>query len=386
MSVPKQPIVGIDIRLIGKQRTGDEVVFFNLTRALLKEGRGEFVFRLFTHEQDTSRLHELRSQLECVGRDDVEFVTLRFGSQRFFWNSIALPWELYRRPVHIYHTQYIAPLFIPRQVKLVTHIHDVSFAAHPEWIAPKDRLFLSLLIPRSLRRANQIVAPSLFTKQEIERYYPESVGKIVVIPNAAAKEWLRRPAKEDIEMVRRKFGLPERYLIAAGTMQPRKNIPLLIEAWAARPPALREVGLVLTGNRFGHHVDKRLPQGEKSQGIIFPGYVDVPTLQALVAGAELMVFPSLYEGFGIPLLESFAVGTPVLAANIPPFEEIAQGENCQLFDQTSLAEMQKNLYTLLVERKMGSRPIQSGNGTLQRYSWERSAVLLLSSYRQLLSL
>ncbi len=379
------PLLGIDIRLIGKQRTGDEVVFLNLTRSLLQQGKGAWRFRLYTDEGDTSRLQGVRELLECVGREDVEFCSLPAGRNRFWWNLWVLPRELAQRPVAIYHTQYIAPLWLPRQIALVTHIHDVSFAAHPEWIGAKDRLFLSWLIPRSLRRSKLIVVPSAFTQRETLHYYPESEGKIVVVPNAVAREWLT-PVTDDMKaLVREQFQLPDRYLIASGTMQPRKNIPLLIEAWSKRPVEFSSVGLVLTGNRFGHHVDQRLQEDGRVHDIIFPGYVDVPTLQALVAGAELVVFPSLYEGFGIPILEAFAVGTPVLAAKIPPFEEIGAAGACQFFDPTSLAEMQKNLYTLLVEKGLRNRLVQSGKEQLQRYSWEKSAVLLLSKYHQLLS-
>lgn len=374
------PILGIDTRLIGQERTGDEVVFFNLTRALLQEGKGQFRFRLFTHTKQAQKLTELRTVLECLDRDDVEFVALSMGKNRFLWNLWVLPWELWRRPVDIYHTQYIAPLWLPRQTKLVTHIHDVSFAAHPEWIAPKDRFFLNRLIPRSLRRSQLIVAPSQFTEREIEHYYPFTRGKVRVIPNAVGREWLTPVSSSEIEAVRKRFQLPERYILASGTMQPRKNIPLLIEAWAKRPAELHSVGLVLTGNRFGHHVDKRLQAVFAQEGIIFPGYVDMATLRALIAGAAAYVFPSLYEGFGLPILEAFASRTPVIASNIPPFQEVG-GQAFRAFDPLSLAEMQKSLYSLLVEIEQPKTLLQAGNERLHLFSWEKSAQLLLSEYR-----
>jgi len=377
------PLVGIDIRLIGQGRTGDEVVFFNLTRALLQEGRGQFSFRLFTHESNPKKLEELRIKLECVDREDVAVVSLPQGKNRFVWNMLVLPWELSRHPVDIYHTQYITPLVLPRKTKLVTHIHDVSFAAHPKWIALRDRFFLGLLIPRSLRRSNAIIVPSQFTQLEIERYYPYASSKIAVVPNAVAKEWLAPVVERDIDVVRQKFQLPKRYIIASGTMQPRKNIPLFIQAWAERPEELREVGLVLTGNRFGYHVDRRLSDEAISKQIIFPGYVDVPTLRALVAGAHVFAFPSLYEGFGIPLLEAFASGTPVLASRIPPFEEVG-GDAFLAFDPLSLAEMKKTLYSLLVEKDVALRLIQAGRERLQLFSWEKNAQNLLTIYRTLL--
>lgn len=378
------PIVGIDIRLIGKQRTGDEVVFFNLTRALLQEGKGQFYFHLFTHETEETKLIELRAQLECLGREDVKFVSVAFGRNRFLWNMLALPLQLFRQPVDIYHTQYIAPLFLPSRVKLVTHIHDVSFAAHPEWIAPKDRFFLHLLIPRSLRRSHKIIVPSQFTKNEIETYYPYTNGKVSIIPNAVGREWMDPVSAEEIQKVQKEYVLPERYIIASGTMQPRKNIPLLIEAWANRPAELQVVGLVLTGNRFGHHVDARLHDSQVIEKIIFPGYVDLDTLRVLVKGASVSVFPSLYEGFGIPLLEAFVSRVPVLASRIPPFKEVGGGAFLA-FDPLNIDEIKKNLYSLLIDRDAQKRLIQAGEERLKLFSWEKSAELLLTEYRALLA-
>lgn len=376
----KLQIIGIDVRLVSEERTGDSMVFRYLTRALLKK-RGEFHYRLYTHVTETEALDTLRHELECEGREDVEIVSLPGSHNRFVWNALTLPMELWRRPVSVYHTQYIAPLWLPRSVKLVTHVHDVSFAAHPEWIARSDRFFLNLLIPRSLRRSDRIVVPSQFTQEEIIRYYPVTQGKVMVIPNAVGEEWLE-PIEPDLrEVVRAKYQLPKRYIIASGTMQPRKNIPFLVEAWAKRPESLHEVGLVLTGNPLGHHVDTRVG-AVSTEGIVFTGYVPTAELRALMAEAEVLAFPSLYEGFGIPLLEAFAVGTPVWASDIPPFHEVG-GEAFASFDPTSLAEAQEILYSLFVDEAKQERLANLGCERLPAFSWSQSADRLSVLYRKL---
>lgn len=377
------PIVGIDIRLIGKQRTGDEIVFFNLTRALLQY-QGRFRFRLFTDETDREILRSLQTALGCAGREDVELVSLKWGKNRFLWNGWVLPWELFRRPVALYHTQYIAPLWLPQYVRLVLHIHDVSFAAHPEWIGWKDRLFLKLFIPRSLGRAVKIVVPSHFTQTETVKYFPATQGKISVIPNAAAQEWGEPISQTSIKSVREIYHLPERYIIASGTMQPRKNIPLLIRAWAERPAELTDVGLVLTGNRFGHHVDTQLYDPALTEKIIFAGYVDVATLRTFIAGAQVSALPSLYEGFGIPLLEAFAVGTPAVASHILPFQEVGGGAFLS-FDPTNLADLKKNLYSLFVDSSLRERLIHAGRERCAAFTWKRSAAMLLQEYEAIVS-
>lgn len=377
-----KPLIGIDVRLVTEDRTGDSMVFRYLTKALI-EHHPEYSYRLYTHVIDPLELNHLAEILGCKGRDNVTVVSLKHGGNRFAWNGWILPWELMRRPVDIYHTQYIAPLWLPRKIRLVTHIHDVSFAAHPEWIASKDRFFLSLLIPRSLKRAQKIVAPSVFTQSEIVTFYPYTQNKIEVVPNAVGDEWLSvSQSAINEETVREKYGLPQRYIIATGTMQPRKNIPYLVQLWRERPEELASVGLVLTGNPLGYHVDDSI-QSKSVGDIIFTGYVSIDELRVLVGGAELLVFPSLYEGFGIPILEAFAVGTPVLASDIPPFHEV--GENAATyFDPKSLAHGQEILYSLLVHEDQKKRLAEAGRFRLSHFHWKKSADILATTYESLL--
>lgn len=369
------PLIGIDIRLVTEERTGDATVALALTRALLQEGREKWRFRLYTH-LDAARASELCTLLYCEGREDVELVFLPAGKNRFLWNLWTLPRELRARPVEYYHTQYIAPLWLPQTTKLLTHIHDVSFAAHPEWIGWRDRLFLSLLIPRSLRRSSLILVPSQFTQKEVEQYYPYTQGKVNIVHNAVADEWLEPIPEADLSIVRERYQLPKRYIIASGTMQPRKNIPLLIQAWAERPESLRDVGLVLTGNRFGHHVDPWV-SALSLEGVIFTGYLTLTDLRAVMAQATVLAFPSFYEGFGIPLLEAFAVGVPVWASRIPPFEEVG-GTAPSFFDPHDLAEAKKTLYSLLVDPGARERLSMLGRERLSLYRWERSARTFLA--------
>ena len=181
-------IIAIDIRLLGKKRTGDERVFFNLTKALLALDK-ENSYVLLTDIVEPQKIAVIQGELACVGQENVRFVSLS-GRNRFVWNLFTLPWFLLRHPVDIYHTQYILPLWIPARTAAVTHIHDVSFAAYPNYIGLVDRFFLTLLIPRALRKAALVIAPSQFTKEEIIRFYHISAEKIAVIPNALSGDFL----------------------------------------------------------------------------------------------------------------------------------------------------------------------------------------------------
>ncbi len=374
--------VGIDIRLIGKGRTGDEVVFFQLVRSLIRRQDAGIRYELFTDESADDRLAALRLKLEALGRSDVEIVSLP-GENRFWWNGIALPWRLFQSPVDVFHTQYILPLCWPRGTRIVTHIHDISFRVHPEWISWKDRLFLALLIPRTLHRSDRIVVPSKFTRQEILDHYSVPETRVVVVENAAAEEWSLPLSGEEIDRVTKAYGLtPNRYVISTGTMQPRKNIAFLVEAFhTANRSHLLGLKLVLTGNPVGHNVDTRAIK-EEHEAIIYTGYVSDPDLRALVAGAAAYVFPSLYEGFGIPIEEALSVGTPVLASDIPVFHEVG-GDRITYFDPRMLAPLAETLYTFSIDILSAKREKKPFSGSERQYSWTKSAEKLALLYRSL---
>lgn len=376
--------IAIDIRLLGKKRTGDEAVFFNLTKEMLALNKQDD-FLLLTNERDPRQQTVLAERLGCVGQTNAHLVPLT-GKNRFLWNFLTLPWFLMRNHVDVLHTQYILPSFIPSRTKVALHIHDVSFRAYPQLIGLADRLFLSLLIPRSLRRADRIIAPSQFTKDEVVHWYAVAAEKVVVIPNAISEEFSQVVGTGKEAAVRKKYHLPERFVLYVGTLQPRKNIPFLLRAFALLRQRLPDSGLVLVGNRFGHHVDRDiesvLRELHLEQSVCFPGYIDQEDLPAVIRAAGVFVFPSRYEGFGIPLLEAMSQDVPVAASAIPCLEEVA-GEAALYFDPTSIASCEEKLYTLLTDNTLRESGISKGKDRLILYSWKKSAASLLALYESM---
>mgnify|MGYP001607682495 FL=1 len=377
----------IDIRLIGKKRTGDEMVFFELTRALLKQDT-ENQYLLVTDTDDPTVLSVIYARLECIGQNNVEVVSLS-GKNRFLWNLVSVPLFLLRRKVDVYHTQYILPFFVPHRTKVLTHVHDVSFRAYPELIGWKDRLFLSLLIPPSLRRADLILVPSQFTKDEIVRYYRIQPEKISVVSNAVSADFLESTRGAfDENALREKYHLPEKFFLSVGTQQPRKNLPFLIRSLALLQKRLPEAKLVIVGSRNAHHTDasiERVVTEEKlEESVIFSGYVDQKDLPALVSLAWVFVFPSLYEGFGIPLLEAMSQGVPVASSEAQALQEIG-GEAALYFDPTNLASCEEKLYTLYTDSPQRERLISLGKERIKSFSWEKSAGVLRQLYENISS-
>lgn len=443
--------IGIDIRNIGKKRTGDEAVFFGLVKALAlisdtsnlrahtnATKNKNIKFYLFTDIDNEKVLKNIKRDLGIERREDFEVVSLKTPSlilpiekgkklfnNKFIWNVWTLPRYLRKHPVDVYHTQYITPFFVSKKIKIITHIHDVSFKAYKRFIKWSDLFFLKILIPLSLKRADKIIAVSKFTKYEIVKYYKVNPGKAEVVYNAVSSLFGKGRVRERFEKrekkgntqisnsfqitlnppflkgekLKEKYGLPEKFILYIGTLQPRKNIPMLIKAYVKIKNKIPDIKLVIAGNREARNFDKKIyeviesfqippnppfPKGENSGDIIFPGFIEEKDKMDLIAMAHLFVFPSLYEGFGIPILEAMSRNVPVAASDIPSLSEV--GDNAYAkFNPRGLDEMAKILYTACINKSLRKKLINLGQSRARFFSWEKSAKKMLEIYKKLAS-
>jgi glycosyltransferase involved in cell wall biosynthesis len=270
---------------------------------------------------------------------------------------------------------------------VVNHIHDVSFCAYPHLIGQKDLFFLNLLIPRSLRRSDAIVTPSVFTKNEIMKYYGTDETKIHVIYNALGSDFLiHRGSGLSNETLREKYQLPEAYMLYVGTLQPRKNIPFLLQAFSELQTKVPAMKLVLVGNKAGHHfdgeIDKTIARLQLEEEVIFPGYVAAEDLTDVYRMAEVFVFPSLYEGFGIPLLEAMSMEIPVVASDQPCLKEIG-GEAALYFELGNVDSLVQILYSLKATPGQKDALVEKGKARIQDFSWQKSGAALKMLYQTL---
>lgn len=373
--------IGIDIRLIGKKRTGDEVVFLNLVKNLASiDSRNEYF--LFTDIEDKAKLDLISKSVDIYGKSNFQIVSLPVG--RFKWNFWALQEYLRKNPVDVYHTQYITPWFVPRSIKIVTIIHDISFNFFPQFIKFSDLFFLKILIPISLQRADKIIAVSEFTKSEIEKYYKINPEKIEVVYNSVEEGFLSDVVSEEEKgNIRKKYALPEKFILYIGTLQPRKNIPMLIEAFGNAEEKLDGIRLVICGNRNAHNYDKKIDEAIQKNAlenkVLFPGFIDEADKKVLFSLAHAFAFPSLYEGFGIPILEAMSQKIPVLASEIPSLKEIA-GEGALYFNAGSLDDFSKKLYDVCTDIDLRVKLAIKGKTRVSFFSWENSAKKTLAIY------
>lgn len=369
--------IGIDIRMIGKKRTGDEVVFFNLVKNLAEVDSKNKYF-LYT-DRDPKINEDLKTEIRKLNLKDNFKIVFVKETNRFCWNFWYLPNYLRKNPVDAFHTQYIAPFWLPKKVRLVLMIHDISFNFFPQFIKKSDLFFLKTLIPRSLKMAAKIIAVSDFTKKEIEKYYHIPAEKIAAIHNGVDFELFNRTiSTERLEEIKKKYNLPENFILYVGTLQPRKNIPVLIEALKDL-----DIKLVLAGNRKAHNFDKRINEtigkNNLEDRVIFPGWIEEEDKPALYKLARCFVFPSLYEGFGITIIEAMAAETPVVSSNKSCLPEIG-GAGAIFADPKNADEFAEKIHSVLLDANLRNTLIEKGREIAKSYTWQKNAKKTLEVY------
>jgi glycosyltransferase involved in cell wall biosynthesis len=369
--------IGIDIRMIGKKRTGDEAVFFNLVKNLA-EIDSENKYFLYTN-RDPQKNEEFKAEIDKLNlKDNFEIIFIK-KTNRFCWNFWYLPNHLRKNPVDVFHTQYIAPFWLPKNVKLVLTIHDISFGYFPEYIKRSDLFFLKTLIPRSIRRADKIITVSESEKKNIVDFYKIPAEKVDCAYNGVDFERFSRAySAEEKENIRKKYTLPEKFLLYISTLQPRKNIPIAIEALKDL-----DIPLVIAGNRkatnFDPKIDDIIKKDNLDDKVIFPGWIDEKDKPALLQMAVCFVFPSLYEGFGIPVIEAMAAGVPVVCADIPVLREI--GEDAALFgDPKNPEDFAEKIHSVLSDENLRRSLIEKGIEIAKKYTWQKTAEKILKTY------
>ncbi|EKE20667.1 MAG: mannosyltransferase B-like protein [uncultured bacterium] len=372
--------IAIDIRNIGKQRTGSEVVVTELTKNILELDK-ENEYLLLTNTDDELVLKNINEKLNLGDKKNAQVISLE-AKNKFVWAAWTMPVFFRKNKIDVFHSEYILPFFIPKRIKVVTHIHDVSFKVYRQMILKKDLFFLDLFIPRSVRRSDKIIAVSQFTKDEILKYYKVDADKIEVVFNST--NLIEREITEEMEKtICEKYNLPEKFILYIGTLQPRKNIPLLIEAYAKIKNKIPEIKLVLAGNKNGHNFDKKINEvllkNDLNKDIIFAGFIDTIDKVVVYKMATVYVFPSFYEGFGIPILEAMSQGVPVLASDIPPHREVGVNEDIY-FNPNSIDNLSDMLYNICIDKERRERLIKLGLVKSNFFSWKESAQKMLNLF------
>jgi glycosyltransferase involved in cell wall biosynthesis len=268
-------------------------------------------------------------------------------------------------------------------VPTVVTIHDMSLTLYPRYHPPRRVLLNRPLVDLAAKRADAIITVSQSAKRDIMRLYGLSGERVHVVHEAAAPAFGRVADRTDLERVRLRYGLADRFVLYVGTIEPRKNLPRLIEGFAKRHKSGDLPHQLVCAGPYGWlsgDIEERIDRLQIGDAIRFTGYVPFEDLPAIYTLAEMFVFPSLYEGFGLPVIESMASGTPVITGRVAALDEVAGGavEQVDLLDAESLGAAMVGLARDPDRRR---HLTALGFERARTFSWERAARETLEVYR-----
>ncbi len=260
----------------------------------------------------------------------------------------------------------------PRRAKLTATVHDLTCWLLPETHSPANVAADRNFADRILRRADGLIAVSESTRSDAVRILRLAPEKITVIHHGVAEAFFEATEKQ-AGAVRSRHGLGRPYFLFVGTIEPRKNVDLLLDAYAALRPSLRdEIDLVLAGPAGWAPKETMARLRQPGPGIRYLGYVAEEDLPGLFAGATALVYPSLYEGFGFPVAQAMAAGTAVITSGVSALPEIAGGA-ALLVDPRSETELRAAMEQILTSPAARRRSIEAGRSNARRFSWQECA-------------
>jgi glycosyltransferase involved in cell wall biosynthesis len=328
--------IAIDCRTALAPKTGDRTYCLNLLRGLqkLQLDAAHWRFHLLLDGDDV--------QSVLPHAEYFQPVVLRAPNSRL-WTTIVLPRYARRAALDLVHVQYLAPLL---PCPFVTTIHDVVWKVMPETFPRLHRIVMNRALPGTVRRAAKVLCGTQSAEKDIEKYFPRARGKTIVTPYAIDDIFFEPLTAKQIEQTRQKYSLGGTpYVLSVGVQQPRKNVPRLLEAFnrlkTIHPKLPHQ--LVIAG-KHGWGDQSAIHNSQPT--IKYIGYVEDADLPALYAGASCFAYPSLYEGFGLPILEAMACGTPVLTSNCGAMAEVAS-DAAVLVDATSTESIAQGLEKVL---------------------------------------
>ncbi|MFA9262360.1 MAG: glycosyltransferase family 4 protein [Undibacterium sp.] len=296
----------------------------------------------------------------------------------YAWMQTRFALEMYRsRPEKLFLPIQAAPLLLPKGIDCIATIHDLAFKRFPETFPQRDLSKLNFMLDTVTRQADRLIAVSESTKRDLLEFFPTlDESKITVIHHGFDAEFFgQRLETAELEKWLNQWQLHSgQYVLYVGALQPRKNLIRLIQAFDQAKKSTPEMKLVLAGEPawLAKGILDARENSPYREDIILTGRVDFVTLRTLYQGARFFAFPSLYEGFGLPLLEAFASGIPVLTADNSSLREVA-GTGAVYVDPREVTDIAFNLEKLWDDETLRRELSANGARELQRFSWDETA-------------
>ena len=378
--------IGIDCTAAVHQRAGIGRYTRGIIGALAELG-GEHSFELLVVGNDAEIVEPAGWLPGLETKDNFEVKELPLPNRlwRVLWHrlGIPVPADLLTGTVDVFHSpDYLLPPV--RRGKKVVTVHDLSFLRHPEAAEPSLRAFLCASVPRSVRKADLVLGDSESTRQDVIELLGIDGDRVEVVYPGVDGAFRVIDDQHHLAAVKQLYGLDCPFILNVGTLEPRKNLVTLLDAYAALRRRGLEHKLVIAGGRGWLYdgVFRRLEELSLEQDVIFLGYVAEEHLPALYSLADLLVFPSLYEGFGLPPLEAMACGTPVITSDSSSLPEVVgkAGLMVPARDADALAEA---IATVLADSVLREDLVKQGLSWAAQFTWRAAGEKLLAIYQRL---
>ena len=371
--------VGIDGYPLAEPRTGVGHYTLELARALALISPSDQFELVSPAPFDPALLEEI----EHAQLPNLHTANPRASSIRGHWWSVGLPLYARRAAFDLFHgTNFDVPLWKKR--RSVVTIHDLSALLHPEKHRSRLVRRARLRLPLVVRVADMIITPTESVKREVCRHLSVKPDKVTAIPSAARSSFQPIPFAQT-EEARRRLGVEDDFLLFVGTLEPRKNLLTLLKAFAQilSQSSLRPQ-LVIAGGE-GWLMDDSfafIKKAALSERLRFTGYLSDDDLRALYSSCRVFIYPSVYEGFGLPPLEAMACGAPVIAGRIPSLQETL-GSAARLVEPLDVDGLAKSIIEVLEDKNQREMLVAAGSTQAGKFSWEQTARLTLDVYHQL---
>lgn len=367
--------IGIDAHAAEREGSGNCTYIRNLLKALgTIDNQNEYV--LYVTDPDHPFYQNFYSH------DHFKIRQLAFKSP-FIRIPLILAWKTLKDSLDILHVQYIAPPF--HSGKLVTTVHDLGFLHYPQFF-PKFEVFRSkILIRFTAKRSDDIITGSHFSKNDIMNSYRINPNKIEVIPLGVSSAFIREKATPKNQSVQERYGIESPYILCVGRLNPRKNLMPLVEAFVGLK---RETSiphkLIIAGK--GDFAAESIIQSIKTmlcpEDVWFIGFVADQDLPSLYNGADVFIYPSLFEGFGLPILEAMSCGTPVIAAGTSGLIETV-GDAGLLVNPLDPKEIKDAVLRIISDQDLKKKYIKRGLSRAKKFTWLSAAQKTLNVYKRL---
>ena len=347
----------------------------NLVTELARQDGGA-EYRLLCRSRDTGFVESLGPRFSALVESSGNY-SLR--------EQVTIPLALARARVDLFHAPHYVVSPLTRCPYVVT-IHDCIHLRFPEYLPNRMAYtYARTMMRMAAKRARKVLTVSEASKQDILHYLKVPAEKVEVIYNALDERLAVAPSAEDIDRVRQRFLLTSPFVLYAGNIKPHKNVERLIEAFSLlRKGGREELRLVIIGDEISKYPGLRrlVHRLQLDRQVRFLGFVPDATLAALYGLASVFVFPSLYEGFGLPPLEAMAFGTPVVTSNVSSLPEVV-GDAALLIDPSSPSEISAAIARVLDDDALRAELVRRGHERVKTFSWARSVKRIREVYAEL---